>query len=163
MRYCTSCGLQRSNSFEDDYCPNCGAYLKYLDDCAKRTVRKLHKAGIQVSYAVAEVYSYADCTIHTTNISFGLAKLYKPEVLRGLPEGITYSLINNYDYDTENSPVYLLIAPIRTYGVLLFEVDYTNKNEAKTVLKQKLKELDDWTYYAVEDGWLSICNLGGLL
>lgn len=100
MRYCTSCGLQRPNSCEDDLCPTCGSYLKYLDDVAKRTIKKFHNAGILVSYAVAEIYSYADCTIHTTNISIGLAKAYRPEVLRSLPDGVTYIKINDYDTDT---------------------------------------------------------------
>ena len=44
-----------------------------------------------------------------------------------------------------------------------YEIPYLEHTEARATLKQKLKELDAWVDDAVADGWLSICNLGGLL
>jgi hypothetical protein len=162
MRYCVHCGLQRPNHFKSDNCPKCGAYLKYLEGAAKRTTVNLYKAGIYTSYAVAEVYSYANNAVHTANISIGLAKPYQEVVLRDLPAGIVY--YTTYTLETlSHIPIDHLISPMRTYGLLRFETAYLDQREARAVLKQKLKELDTWIDEAIDSGWLAILNLGGLL
>ena len=53
----------------------------------------------------------------------------------------------------------LLLSPVCSYGILRFETPYFDRAEARAMLKKKLKELDDWVDEALEDGWLSICNL----
>ena len=164
MRYCLHCGLQRPNHYKSNTCPKCGAYLKYLEGAAKRTTKKLYAAGIHTSYAVAEVYSYANDTIHTANISIGLAKPYQAVVLRELPADIVYYMPEDYTLEVLNHiPIDHLISPVRTYGLLRFECDYLGRAEARATLKHKLKELDDWVDEATVDGWFAICNLGGLL
>lgn len=162
MMLCLNCGLQRPNRYKPDSCPKCGAYLKYVEAPAKGTVIKLHKAGLSVSYASAEVYSYANGAIHTVNINIGLAKPYQAVVLRDLPTGVGYVLPHASEYIRDMSLEHLL-APVRTYGMLRYEIPYLEHTEAKAVLKQKLKELDGWVDNAVADGWLAICNLAGLL
>ncbi len=62
---CLTCGEQKPNRYKPDNCPKCGAYLKYVEAPAKATVIKLHKAGLSVSYASAEVYSYNSYAVHT--------------------------------------------------------------------------------------------------
>jgi len=164
MRYCVHCGLQRPNHFKSDNCPKCGAYLKYLEGAAKITTINLYKAGIHTSYAVAEVYSYANNAIYTANISIGLAKPYQAVVLRELPTDIVYYTPEAYTFETiSHIPIDHLISPIRTYGILRYESEYLDRADARAALKHKLKELDAWVAEATADGWLAICNLGGLL
>lgn len=160
MMLCLNCGLQRPNRYKADSCPQCNSYLKYVEASAKRTVINLHKAGLSVSYATAEVYSYNSYAVHTVNICIGLAKPYQAEVLRRLPDG--YGYVVPYSYKSINhTPKEHILSPVRTYGMLRYEIPYLEHTEAKTKLKQKLKELDAWVDEA--DEWLAICNLGGLL
>lgn len=162
MMLCLACGEQRPNRFKSDTCPNCGSYLKYVEAPAKSTVIKLHKTGLSVSYATAEVYSYNNYAIHTTNISIGLAKYYQPVVFRRLPDGVGYVLPHNYEY-MDHIPKGNLLYPVRTYGMIRYEIPYLDRTEARAVLRQKLKDLDAWVDEATNDGWFAICNLGGLL
>ena len=162
MMLCLHCGAQRPNRFKSETCPKCGAYLKYIEAPAKGTVIKLQKSGIAVSYASAEVYSYARGTIHTVNINIGLAQYYKAVVFRRLPDGFGYILPSASEYLYSMSLEHLL-APTQTYGMLRFETPCLEHTKAKAMLKLKLKELDEWVDDAVADGWLAICNLGGLL
>lgn len=162
MMLCLTCGAQSLNRYKSETCPNCGAYLKYVEAPAKSTVIKLHKVGIGVSYAVAEVYSYGGYAVHTTNISIGLAKSYQSVVFRRLPKGLGYILPHSYEY-MDHVPKGNLLYPVRTYGTIRYEIPYLDNAEARAVLRQKLKELDDWVDEATADGWFSICNLGGLI
>lgn len=109
-----------------------------------------------------KVYSYGGYALHTTNISIGLSKPYQSVVFRRLPQGLGYILPHNYDY-MDHVPKGNLLYPVRTYGMIRYEIPYLEHTEARAALKQKLKELDAWVDGAVADGWLSICNLGGLL
>ncbi|NMM65528.1 hypothetical protein HBE96_23405 [Clostridium sp. P21] len=164
MMLCLTCGLQRPNSYKNNTCPRCKSHLKYIEAAAKGTAVKLHKAGLSVSYATAEVYSYNSYAVHTVNISIGLAKPYQVEVLRRLPEGYEYVFPEAHIIEyLSHIPIEHLLSPLLTYCVLRYEAQYLDNAEAKAVLKQKLIELDDWVDEAVEDGWLAICNLGGLL
>jgi len=47
--------------------------------------------------------------------------------------------------------------------MIRYEIPYLDHTEARAVLRQKLKELESWVDEAIADGWLAICNLGGLL
>jgi hypothetical protein len=58
---------------------------------------------------------------------------------------------------------HLWLSTVPSYSLILYETPCLDHKEAKTVLRQKLKELDAWVDKAVADGWLAICNLGGLL
>jgi DNA invertase Pin-like site-specific DNA recombinase len=85
---------------------------------------------------------------------------YQAEVLRRLLDG--YDYVVPYSYKSINhTPKEHILSPVRTYGMLRYEIPYLEHTEAKTKLKQKLKELDAWVDEAEE--WLAICNLGGLL
>jgi hypothetical protein len=164
MMICLNCHLQRPNHFKSHICPKCNSYLKYVEAAAKPTVIKFHKAGLHISYAVAEVYDYANNAIHMANICIGIAHNYPVTVFRELPTGFEYVFPESYTLEClDHLPIEHLISPVRTYGILRYEVEYLDYNEAKLVLKQKLKELDSWIEEAVSDGWLSICHLGGLL
>lgn len=162
MMLCLNCGFQRPNRYKTETCPQCKSYLKYIEAPAKHTAIKLHKAGISVGYATAEVYSYAHGAIHCVNINIGLAYPYQSTVLRRLPSGIGYVLPHAKDY-LNHTRIELLLSPVITYGLLRYETPYFEYTEARAMLKKKLKELDEWVDEAVEDGWLAICNLAGLL
>lgn len=162
--YCMKCTFQRPNYFKGELCPKCGSYLKYVEAAAKSTTIKLYKAGLHVSYAVAEIYDFANEALHTTNVYFGFIKPYESIVFRNLPAGYDYTLPKDFTKDFyERIPVAHVVSPMHTYGVLRYEADYLDRAEAKTSLRKKLKELDSWIDEAVADGWLSICNLGGML
>lgn len=160
MILCLNCGLQRPNKYKYYTCPECGSYLKYVESPAKSTAFKLHRAGLSISYAVAEVYSYSNGSLHSVNIRIGLAVPYQAAVLSGLPDGIGYVLPHSYD-SLNYLPSSHLLSHVRTYGLIRYEIPYLDPKEAKKVLKQKLKELNDWVDYSTD--WFSICNLGGLL
>jgi hypothetical protein len=155
MMLCLNCGFQRPNRYKSYSCPQCQSYLKYIDGPAKRTAVKLHTAGLHISYVVAEVYSYDSYAIHTVNICVGLAQPYQTAVFRSLPVSLGYILPNSHDFLNHS------LAPVATYGLLRYEIPYLDRSEARAMLKQKLKELDDWIDEAID--WLAICNLGGLL
>lgn len=152
MMLCLTCGIQKPNKYTRPTCPHCKSILKYVDGPAKSLVFKMYMAGLSVSYATAEVYSYGYGAIHTVNICIGVANPYKSVVFRELPSGIGY--VSPYTHEFTQSP---------TYGLLRYETPYIDRNEARKVLKHKLKELDAWVDEAVNCGWLSICHLGGLL
>lgn len=152
MMLCLTCGTQKPNKYTYPICPKCKSILKYVDGPAKGTVIKLHRAGLSVSYATAEVYSYNNGAIHTINICIGVANPYKAVVFRELPSGIGY--VVPYNYEFTQTP---------TYGLIRYEIPYIDRSEARAVLKQKLNELNNWIDNAVNGGWLAICNLGGLL
>lgn len=160
MMYCVCCGLKRPNNFKSNSCPKCKSYLKYVEAPAKSTVIKFYRAGLAISYTTAEVYSYANCAIHTTNINIGLAKPYQASVFRELPNGFGYVLPSSCGY-ADHVSLEHLIAPVRTYGMLRYEIPYLDHTEAKTILKKKLRELDAWVDVATD--WLAICNLAGLI
>jgi hypothetical protein len=162
MMLCLNCGTQRPNKYKSETCPQCNSYLKYVEAPAKATVIKLHKAGLSVSYATAEVYSYGGYAVHTTNISIGLAQPYQSVVFRRLPKGLGYIIPHSYEY-MDHIPKGNLLYPVRTYGMIRYEIPYLDHTEARAVLRQKLKELESWVDEATADGWLAICNLGGLL
>jgi hypothetical protein len=158
---CINCGFQRPNRSKSSTCPKCKSYLKHIDAVAKGIATKLQNAGLGVSYATANVYSYA---VHTANISVGLTKPYQDVVFCRLPDGFEYIFPEEHIIEYLNHiPMENLLSPVRTYCVIKYETQYLDKTEARAVLKQKLKELDTWIDEAVADGWLAICNLGGLL
>ncbi len=160
---CMHCGLQRPNSYKSTTCPKCDSYLKYVESAAKDTMFKFYRAGLHTSYATSEVYSFANGAIHTASIYIGLSHPYPAIVFSRLPTGFEYVFPESYTSEyLKHIPIEHLISPVRTYGILRYEVDYLDLNEAKSVLKQKLKELDAWIDDAVTD-WLIICNLGGFL
>jgi hypothetical protein len=164
MMLCLNCYLQRPNHNKSFTCPHCGAYLKYVEATAKPTIIKFHKAGLHISYAVAEVYDYANGAIHAINICIGIAHPYPVTVFRRLPDGYEYIFPEEYTPEyLSRLPIEHLISPVRTYGILRYEAEYLDNNEAKPMLRQKLKELDIWIDDAVAEGWLAICNLGGWL
>lgn len=160
MLLCLTCLQQKPNKYKNYSCPKCSSFLKYVEGPAKNTVIKLHKAGISVSYATAEVYSYSNHSVHTANVVLGLAQPYQSIVFRGLPSGIGYVLPRSHKA-IGHVPADHILSPVRTYGLIRYEVPYLDYKEARTMLRQKLKELDNWVDESVE--WLSICNLGGLL
>lgn len=160
MMLCLTCHLQRPNSYKSHTCPDCGAYLKYIEDDAKNIAVKMYEAGIRISYAVAELYSYANNTIHTANISIGMANPYPATVFRMLPDGYVYVFPEVYTPEyLSKIPLAQVISPTRTYVVLQYEAEYPVSDEAKSALRQKLLELEMWVDDAIEDGWFSICHL----
>ena len=164
MMLCLTCGLQRPNYFKSHTCPRCNSYLKYVEAAAKPTIIKINKAGLHISYAVAEVYDYANDAIHAINICIGIAHPYPVMVFHRLPDGYEYIFPEEYTFEyLSRLPIEHLISPVRTYGILRYEAEYLDYNIAKTILRQKLKELDMWIEDAGADGWLAICNLGGWL
>lgn len=162
MMLCVTCGFQRPNRFKSYSCPSCRTYLKYVEAPAKHTVIKLHNAGLSVSYATAEVYSYAHGSVHTVNICIGLSQPYQTMVFRCLPDGMGYVLPHSHESLSHVTQEHIL-SPVRTYGLIRYETPYLDYKEAKSMLRQKLKELDAWVDDATADSWLAILHLGGLL
>jgi hypothetical protein len=125
-------------------------------------VIKMHEAGLCLSYAVAETYSYANGAIHTANLNIGLAQPYPAVVFRELPAGCVYTYPENYTPEyLSKIPLAQAISPVRTYGTLKYDAEYLILDEAKAALRQKLLALDTWINDAVNSGWLTICNLAG--
>lgn len=118
--------------------------------------------GLSVSYATAEVYSYNSNIIHIANIVIVLSQPYQATVFRQLPDGMGYILPHTRE-SLSYTPKEHILSPVHTYGLIRYETPCLDHKEAKTVLRHKLKELDAWVDKAVADGWLAICNLGGLL
>jgi hypothetical protein len=164
MLICFKCGLEWPDTFHSHTCPNCETYLKYIRDSIKDTAVKFYNANLQISYAVAEVNNFGDRDKYKVYICIGIGHPYPEIVFRELPEGYKYVSIKDYSQDrSAYIPVELLVSPARTYNLLYFQSEYTDRDEANTVLNQKIQELDKWIDDTVADGWLAICNLGGLL
>ena len=159
---CLSCGCQKPNWYRHHTCPKCESYLKYVGPAAKDIIFKFHAAGLRISYAIADVYDYVDGVVFTTTICYGIAHPYPAIVFCRLPEGYEYVFPEDDLVDISYLPIEHLISPVRTYGLLRYEAKYLDKSEAKAMLKQKLRELDDWIDDASKD-WLIVCNLGGWL
>ena len=151
-------------SFQSYTCPECNSNLKYIGDNIKDTVLKFHNASLEISYALADVNNFGGRDKHKVYICIGIARPYPPVVFRELPEGFKYVFMKDYSMDRSSYlPVELLISTVRTDGLLYFDAEYTGRDEADTVLTQKIQEIDKWIDDIVADGWLAICNLGGFL
>lgn len=80
----------------------------------------------------------------------------------GYLTALAYVLPHNYEY-AGHVPKGNLLYPVRTYGTIRYEIPYLEYTEAMAILRQKLKELNNWIDEATADGWFAICNLGGLI
>lgn len=159
MMLCLTCGLQKPNYYKQYTCPICTAPLHYVEAAAKPTIIKFYRAGLYISYATSEVYSYNNFSVHTACICIGLAQQYPAEVFCTLPTGYAYISSGEYTYEYRSRmPLEEVLSPVRTYGQLRYEAEYLDYAEAKAVLKQKLKELDSWIDEAASGGWLTICR-----